>query len=122
MNEPPIPPQSNEPGQEAQYWRGQQCMNCGQMNAPGAPFCARCGKSLKRRSTAADVLLVLLFIVVGVPSLCLGGCLVILSGSIALGYSGRTGVGSTFGALALGLLGVAIFGGLLHLAFFRKKE
>jgi len=115
MDKPPI----TENEESAQYLRTTPCPACGHPNGSGAPFCQHCGRNLSRRNTTLDVLLVVLFAIVGLPSLLVGGCLTIVA--ISSGFGPNT-EGLSGGFLIIGLIGIAIFALLTYLAFFRKKK
>jgi hypothetical protein len=67
MNQPPV--------QQA------PCPSCGQPIPTPSSYCAHCGSrgpaTTKRASRAVDVWIVL-FILIGVPSFCLGGCFLLI--------------------------------------------
>jgi hypothetical protein len=74
----------------------------------GVIVCPNCGYVFKRQPTAWDILAIVAFIIVGLPSALLAACAVMMSGGNAL-------------ALLWAALFGAIFVGLLWLAFLRKK-
>ena len=118
MNEPPEPPPKLEgtPDGDASYFRGIRCPNCGEPNAEAAPYCRKCGWDLRRRSGGPNVGLILLFVFIGIPGLCLGGCFVYFGA----GTIGPRGEGLPF--VGVGLIGLAIFALTLYFAFLRKRK
>lgn len=125
MNEPPEPPPLIEgnSGGDAPYFRGLTCTNCGEPNAGTARYCRRCGKSLQSTPSGSKVALILLFVFLGVPGLCLGGCFA-MAGASALLQPGGRGPGLQLGLdfLLVGLVGLAVFSLTLYYAFLRKKK
>lgn len=75
------------------------CPHCYAQNPPGAKVCINCYRPLKRSASLA--VWILLFVIVGLPGGCLGGCFLLLGG------------GTDDTTIGLGLLGLLIFFGLL---------
>lgn len=111
----PIPPPLNE---------GSNCPNCGAFRPAGQVYCANCGYGQPQAAKGAGspylALWIVLFVIIGLPAGCLGGCFLILGASE--GYPANSS--DRFGMVALGLLGVAAFIGLLWaiIASAKKKR
>lgn len=98
---------------DSPYFRGQQCPNCGAFVETGTNTCPQCAASLRRTSGGLKVLWIILFVLLGLPSLCLGGCFLLIA------PSGASSNGALFAVL--GLAGLGIFVLLLWLAFVKKR-
>lgn len=123
MNEPPIPPPPMDSG--GSNWEqppGMACPHCGWLlPQQKLAFCPRCGKSLMPKTSSGwHVLWVVLFVMIGIPSLCLGGCLAVIAENSALRGSEQI-IRPPILGLGLGAVGVIIFAGLLYLALRSKK-
>ncbi len=126
MNGPPEPPPKipESPTRDASYFRGLTCPNCGEPNEQSARFCRKCGWNLRRISNGPSVALVLLFVFLGIPGLCLGGCMTFLSASTLMSSSETNRREFPFSVvfLLLGLVGLTTFGLTLYFAFLRKRK
>jgi hypothetical protein len=117
MDEPP----NDKAKVESSPGEGAHCPHCGSLlPAKITTYCPRCGKNLIADDGGfSRALLVFLFAVLGVPSLVMGGCLVV-AGIGSIRQDGGDG-GLAPPAIAVGLAGIGIFAGLLYVAFLRKK-
>jgi hypothetical protein len=75
---------------------------------------------MPKTSSGWHVLWVVLFVMIGIPSLCLGGCLAVIAENSALRGSEQI-IRPPILGLGLGAVGVIIFAGLLYLALRSKK-
>lgn len=95
-----------------------QCPNCGSFVPAAQTYCANCGYGATptKSNTAAQVIWLILFILVGLPSACLGTCFLMFTGQSRSGFEP--------GWLLLAIAGFAIFGGLLALVIrsFQKRK
>jgi hypothetical protein len=100
----PIPPPLNE---------GSNCPNCGAFRPAGQTYCANCGYGQPRPASGGGnpllPLWIVLFVIIGLPAGCLGGCFLLMTGTA--GYSSSRV--DFVVPLLIGLAGVAIFVGLL---------
>lgn len=92
--------------------QGSYCPNCGAYRPGNQAYCANCGYgrpvNIPQPTNNMFILWLVLFIIIGLPAGCLGGCFLLLGASS--GYPvNRADIG--FWALTFG--GVAIFIGLL---------
>ncbi|MBC8066205.1 MAG: hypothetical protein H7Y17_15340 [Chlorobia bacterium] len=99
--------------------RGSQCPNCGSFRPAGQVYCANCGYGrpthAQASSNTAQIVWIVLFILIGLPAGCLGGCFLVLGG-------GFGGTDVSFWLLTMGSL--VVFLGLLVMLIlsFRKRK
>lgn len=110
MNSPPPPPIQNE---------GTPCPNCGSFRPANQTYCANCGYGMVHQqpsNTGLQVLWIVLFILIGLPAGCLGGCFLL----VGLGSPSSTN-DITFWMFVAAGLGVFILLLWLMIRSFRKK-
>lgn len=106
---PPIQPPENH------------CPRCGAFIPAEQSYCANCGYGMptgkRSGSNAAQVVWIVLFILIGLPAGCVGGCFVVLLGN-------APSSSQDLPIWLLALAGVGVFVGLLTLMIlsFRKKK
>lgn len=59
---------------------GERCPNCGAYRPPTQAYCANCGygRPITPAASSTHIVWIVLFIVIGLPSGCLGSCLLLL--------------------------------------------
>lgn len=96
-----------------------RCPNCGAYRPVGQGYCANCGwgKPVGAANSGAQIVWIVLFIVIGLPSACLGGCLLLIGMS-----SPPNSEDWAFWLIMLAAIGVAV--GLLvaMIMAFRKRR
>lgn len=101
---------SGEPESPGPLGRRRNCENCGTNYEGGR--CPKCGSS--SAPSFWESFWVVIFVILGTPALCGGGCLILLAIGPRVGPRPPEGV-----YWGIGL--VALFFVLLYLAFFRRK-
>lgn len=88
------------------------CPNCGAQRPAGIPYCSNCGYGMPGRGPTrpSPVVWIILFVLIGLPAGCLGGCFLLLSSG-----------GSEVSWALLGLAGIAVFV-LLLVMLIRKSR
>ncbi len=85
------------------------CPKCGAGNPARALQCANCGLSLRQKGSKS-VVWIALFVALGVPAGCLGGCFMLFASTSMSSPQAQPGA---MALAAVGLVGIAIFGVLL---------
>lgn len=81
-----------------------RCPNCGAQVSPHESYCPTCGygRGIQRGwGTAAQVIFTLMFVIVGVPALLFGGCVLILGASMNESSKDLSWIGLAVGGFAL---------------------
>jgi hypothetical protein len=103
------------PKEDGAYYRGITCPRCGEPNDVGVQYCKNCGWDLKG-NRKYNIAFIILFVVIGIPALCLGGCALWIGG-----FETRGGK-YDFSVTPVALVSFGVFALLLFLAFFWKKK
>jgi hypothetical protein len=90
--------------------QGSSCPNCNAFRPGGQIYCANCGfgrpAQASSSSNIAQIVWIVLFILIGLPSGCLGGCFLILT-------MGSPRTGTDFSILLFSFGALVVFIGLL---------